>query len=418
MILKNANILDLKTGTVQTGMDIAITGDTITAIGVELHSDDKDYRDMSHRLVTPTFTNGHTHLGMAMMRGYGDDFALQTWLETKIWPFEAKLTSEDIYWASKLSLLENLYSGVGTIVDMYDSVGYVVQAGRELGMKGLYGKGVMDLSGDGDKKLQRFVKDYTTYGNANQRVILAPHSVYTCSESFLKDCLELGTTYGGVLHTHVLETEKEKEDFETAHGMSVVDYFGELGYLDVPLVAAHCVHMTERDINTVKGCPFIPVHNPVSNLKLGSGVAPVGRWLGEGIDFLFGTDSVASNNNQNLIKELQVGTLVAKNAWGPETIGSLDMLRRAFDFGDVLGFNHGGVDVGKKADLICFDLESLHFTPANSLLSALTYSADIGDITDVLIDGEYKVKDRESCFDDEQVRYEVSTRTRRILNEV
>lgn len=417
MILKNANYIDVKNGKVITQTDIEIEDGKIVKIGENLQAN--DYIDCSSKLIVPAFTNAHTHLGMSMMRNYSDDLELQDWLVKKIWPFEAKLTEEDIYWGAKLSAVESVKNGVCAVVDMYDKVEATARACKEVGIKGILAKGVLDVAGSGSERIDVFKQNYREYNSDDIKVVLGPHAIYTCSTDFLKECLKVSKEYGGMLHIHVSETMKEVEDSKSLYGMTPVEYLDSLGYLDTKIIAAHCVYITDSEIEMIVGREFYPVYNPVSNLKLASGFTPVKKILDANINLGIGTDSSSSNNNLSILKEIHVGAIVNKAINKSSlSVQANEMLKLATVNGSkITGFDNGFVEVGKSADLTFFDLNSINFTPKNDLIGALCYSATPEDIKDMMVNGEFIMKDRAVLnVDEEEVKYEVNKLTDRILS--
>ncbi|MBL7575720.1 5-methylthioadenosine/S-adenosylhomocysteine deaminase [Peptoniphilus asaccharolyticus DSM 20463] len=416
MILKNANYIDVINGKVVTSVDIEIEDGKIVNIGQNLNGN--DYIDCSSKLIVPAFTNAHTHMGMSMMRNYSDDLELQDWLEQKIWPFEAKLTKEDMYWGSKLSAIESVKNGVCAVVDMYDNVDATAKVCNEVGIKGILGKGLLDIDGRGADRLEAFKQNYNECNSEKTKVILAPHAIYTCSTEFLKECLMLSREYGNVLHIHVSETKREFDDCVNLHGMTPVEYLETIGYLDTKIIAAHCVYLTDKEIDMIADKEFYPVYNPVSNLKLASGFTPVKKILDAKINLGIGTDSSSSNNSLSVLKEIQVGAIVNKAInKSSSSVQANEILKLATINGSkITGFNNGAVEVGKEADLTFFDLNSINFTPKNDLIGAVCYSASSEDIRDVMIDGKFVMKDRVVLTaDEEQIKYEVNRLTDRIL---
>lgn len=416
MILKNVSYVDLINEKVITNVDIEISDGKIKEIGQNLCG---EYIDCSSKLIVPTFTNAHTHLGMSMMRNYSDDLELQDWLEKMIWPFEAKLTEEDIYWASKLSVLESLKNGVGNVVDMYDHLDMVVSVCKEAKIKAVLARGVMDIFGGGEARIDEFKSNFRDFNSEKVKIILGPHAIYTCSKDYLIECLNVSKQYGQMLHIHVSETKKEVEDCLKENGVRVVEYLKSLGYLDTKIIAAHCVHLDDNEIERIENTKFYPIYNPVSNLKLASGFTPIKKMLDAGLVVGIGTDSSASNNNLSILKELQVGAIVNKNINGSSSaVKTVDLLKMATINGaKITGFNNGSIEVGKDADFNFFDLNSINFTPnTNDLIAATVYSAMENDITDVMIDGEFVVRDRNVLtIDEEEVKYKLNMLTQKIL---
>ena len=400
-IFQDTQYVDVVAGKVIDHRDIEIKDGKIAAISGANTLDGTEIIDGRDLLLVPGFVNAHTHLGMSYFRNYADDMDLDTWLNAAIWPLEAHLTRDDIYWASMLSMAEGIMSGTTTFCDMYYHMDMVAQAAVAMGMRGLLTRGLTDIDGDGDEKLEEVRMLYINshgLGEDLVEVAPAPHAIYTCSGDYIKEIIHLAGELDGVLHTHLSESKKEMEDAAALYGTTPIRYMWDLGLDQVRTIAAHCVHMTEEDLDLVDLEKFFPVHNPSSNLKLASGIAPIQRMMEKGLTVALGTDGDSSNNNQNMLEEMHLAGLIAKGvSYDPEALKAEDVLRMATINGaKALGRDSeiGSIDVGKLADISCFNLNSTSFTPRNNLISALCYSAQAEDVKHVLIGGEFVLKDR------------------------
>ena len=400
-IFQDTQYVDVVAGKVIEHRDIEIKDGRIAAISGAYSLEGPEIIDGRDLLLVPGFVNAHTHLGMSYFRNYADDMDLDTWLNTAIWPLEAHLTREDIYWASMLSMAEGILSGTTTFCDMYYHMDMVAQAAVDMGMRGLLTRGLTDIDGSGDEKLEEVRMLYINshgLGEDLVQVAPAPHAIYTCSGDYIKDIINIACEFDGVLHTHLSESKKEMEDAAALYGTTPIRYMWDLGLDQVHTIAAHCVHMTEEDMDLVDPEKFFPVHNPSSNLKLASGIAPIQKMMEKGLTVALGTDGDSSNNNQNMLEEMHLAGLLAKGvSYDPEALKAEDVLRMATINGaKALGRDDeiGSIDVGKLADISCFNLNSTSFTPRNNLISALCYSAQAEDVKHVLIGGEFVLKDR------------------------
>lgn len=355
---------------------------------------------------------------MSYFRNYADDLALMDWLENEIWPIEAKLNPEDIYWSSKLSIIENIKSGVTTFCDMYYEMDKVGDAAIEAGIRGVLTRGMTDVDGEGEAKLKEFddlYKNYQNKANGRIRVVPAPHAIYTCSTEFLKEIAKRSLErYDSLIHIHLSETITEVENSKKEYGMTPIEYVNSLGLLDSQIIAAHCVHITDEEIELVKDKKFFPVYNPSSNLKLASGFTPVDKLLKNNITMAMGTDGDSSNNNQDFVEEMHIGGIVNKAVtMNEKAVPAIEILKMATVNGArALGFeNLGLIKEGYLADLTIFDLDSNSFTPRNNLISALVYSANSSDVEAVICDGDFIMKNREIVkLDEEKVRQVVNER--------
>ena len=418
ILIKNISYLDIEKEKIIDHADIFIEASIIKKIGENLKVNADEILDGENKLLTPGFVNAHTHLGMSYFRNYADDLALMDWLQNEIWPIEAKLNAEDIYWSSMLSIIENIKSGVTTFCDMYYEMDRVGDAAIESGIRGVLTRGMTDVDGKGEEKLQEFDALYNNYHNRSDgriRVVPAPHAIYTCSTDFLKEISDNAKKlYDNIIHIHLSETLTEVENSKKEYGMTPIEYVNSLGLLDSQIIAAHCVHITDEEIELVKDKKFYPVYNSSSNLKLASGFTPVDKMLKNNIKMAMGTDGDSSNNNQDFVEEMHIGGIVNKAVtMNEKAVPAIEILKMATVNGaEALGFeNLGLIKEDYLADLTVFDLESNSFTPRNNLISALVYSANSSDVEAVICDGKFIMRDRKLVnVDEEKVRQVVKER--------
>ena len=415
ILYKNINYLDLENEKIIEGADIFIEGNLIKKIGNNLQIKASEVIDGNFLLMTPGFVNGHTHLGMSYFRNYADDLKLMDWLENEIWPIENKLTADDIYWSSLLSICENIKSGVTNFCDMYYEMDKVCDATIISGIRGTLTRGLTDNDGKGKEKLKSVRELYNNYHNkANGRikVVPAPHAIYTCSENFLREISDLSKDLDGIINIHLSETKGEVENSLKEHGMTPISYVNSLGLLDNHVIAAHCVHITDEEISLIKDKKFYPIYNPTSNLKLASGFTPVDKLLKNNIIMGIGTDGDSSNNSQNLLQDMHIGAIVNKaREMDEQAVKAIEILKMATINGQkALGISKAGlIKEDYLADLTIFNLKSSNFTPKNNLINALVYSATAEDVRDVLCDGKFVMRNRELVnLDEERIKFEVN----------
>ena len=415
ILYKNINYLDLENEKIIEGADIFIEGNLIKKIGNNLQIKASEVIDGNFLLMTPGFINGHTHLGMSYFRNYADDLKLMDWLENEIWPIENKLTADDIYWSSLLSICENIKSGVTNFCDMYYEMDRVCDATIISGIRGTLTRGLTDNDGKGKEKLKSVRELYNNYHNkANGRikVVPAPHAIYTCSENFLREISDLSKDLDGIINIHLSETKGEVENSLKEHGMTPISYVNSLGLLDNHVIAAHCVHITDEEISLIKDKKFYPIYNPTSNLKLASGFTPVEKLLKNNIIMGIGTDGDSSNNSQNLLQDMHIGAIVNKaREMDEQAVKAIEILKMATINGQrALGISKAGlIKEDYLADLTIFSLKSSNFTPKNNLINALVYSATAEDVRDVLCDGKFVMRNRELVnLDEERIKFEVN----------
>jgi len=406
--------------------NIYIEGDRIVHIG-DLREDYKVDKviDGKNKVAMPGFVNSHTHLAMSLLRNYADDLPLQEWLTKKIWPIEAKLNAEDVYWGSLLSMVEMIQSGTTTFCDMYFFMEEVGKGLEESGMRGVLTRGIIEEKGMEKEKIdytRKLYEEWNGRGNGRIRVMVAPHAPYTCSPSYLKDILDLAVELNAGIHIHLSETKKEVEDSLRIYGKSPIKHVYELGLFKQPTVAAHCVHIDDEDVNILKNNNVTAVYNPSSNLKLASGFAPVDKMLKAGVNVALGTDGASSNNNLNMFEEIHIASIVNKAVnMDAVSVTAKDVLTMATING-AKGLNWdneiGSVEVDKKADIILIDMDKPHLYPLHNVMSALAYSAQGSDVDTVIIDGNIIMENREiKTLDVERIKYNAQKTAIRLLKE-
>jgi len=379
--------------------------------------------DAENNIVTPGFINTHTHSSMTLMRGYADDMPLQSWLEDKIWPFESQLSPDDIYWGTALGILEMLKSGTTVFSDMYFSMPRVAEIVEKSGIKAVLAEGLIEVN-DGKEGLQNAVDFAVNYNNtADNRIktMIAPHAPYTCSKDYLIEISRKALESEIPLHIHLSETKQEVNDFLEKEGVSPVKYLDDINFFDNHILAAHCVHLEDGDLEILKNKNVHVAHNPVSNAKLGSGIAPVVEYLKEGVNISIGTDGVSSNNNLDMITEARMAAYLQKvKNYDPSVIDTFDLLHFITKNGaEALGLKDTGViKKGKKADLIILNSSSFSFSfPHHNNLSNLFYSSDSRIVDTVIIDGKIIVDNGEiKTLDQEKIYFEVEKRAAEIAD--
>ena len=394
--------------------NIYIEEDQIVHIG-ELKEDIKVDRtiDGKNKLAMPGLINAHTHIGMSLLRNFADDLPLHEWLTQKIWPTEANLTAEDVYWGSLLSMIEMIQSGTTTFCDMYFFMDEVGKGLEETGMRGVLTRGLIEEEGKNLGKLlntKNLYKNWNGKGNGRIKVMVAPHAPYTCSPEFLGKIMDLAKELDTGVHIHLSETEKEVEDSLKQWGKSPIKHVYDLGLFNFPTVAAHCVHVDDDDINILKENNVSPVNNPSSNLKLASGFAPIDKMLKAGINVALGTDGSSSNNNLNMFEEIHLASIINKAVnKDAVSVPAIEALKMATINGaKALNWNKeiGSIEIGKKADIILIDMNKPHLYPLHNIISALAYSVQGSDVDTVIIDGKILMENREmKTIDVEKVMY-------------
>ncbi len=418
--IKNVDIVTIdQENRIIENSNIYIEDGIITHIGDEvLGIEVKDTIDGRNKAALPGLVNAHTHMGMSLLRNYADDLSLHQWLTEKIWPVEANLNSEDIYWGSLLSMVEMIQTGTTTFCDMYFFMEEVGRGAQESGIRAMLTRGIVEDKNDPDRKLNESRDLFNRYhktSNDRIRVMIAPHAPYTCSPEFLVKAKDLADELGTGINIHLSETKREVQESYEMHGKSPIRHVYDLGVFDVHTLAAHCVHVDRNDIELMAEKGVHPVNNPGSNLKLASGFAPVQAMLERGLSVSLGTDGASSNNNLNMFKELNLAALVNKAVdQDALSVKASDALRMATING-ARGLQWdreiGSLEVGKRADIILVDLDKPHLTPRHNLVSSLAYSTYGSDVNTVIVDGRVLMHNREmKTIDMEKVKYMAQNR--------
>ncbi len=376
-----------------------------------------------HLVALPGLVNAHTHAAMTLLRGYADDMDLETWLQTKIWPFEAHLDGDDVYRGTLLACLEMLRGGTTCCADMYHFYHDGVRAFLESGMRAVPGGVLLGFLPEPQRRIANaisFVREYTNAGNGRITPALAPHSLYTCNEEQWRLMIDGARELGCLLHTHASETRREVADIRAQWGATPIRVLERLGALQTPLQAAHCVHLEEDDLEILAATGTRVAHNPTSNLKLASGFAPVEKFLQRGIMTSLGTDGTASNNDLDMWEEMRLAALLHKATTGDATAVSaqqaLLMATRNGARSLNLETEIGSLSVGKKADIVVMDFDKPHLTPRHNVVSHLVYAAKASDVDTVLVDGQILVR-RGNCtrLDTAQICAEANHRAARLV---
>lgn len=426
LLIKNVTLvpMDGKNEAVE-NTNIYIEKDKIIYIG-ELRQDIKVDRiiDGKNKVAMPGLINAHTHIGMSLLRNYADDLPLHEWLTQKIWPVEAKLTDEDVYWGSLLSMVEMIQFGTTTFCDMYFFMDEVGKGLEEVGMRGVLTRGLIEEAGKEKEKLndtRNLYKNWHNKGDERIKVMVAPHAPYTCSPTYLSQIMGLAKELNTGIHIHLSETKKEVEDSFKAYGKSPIRHVYDLGLFNLPTVAAHCVYVDDEDIEILKENNVSPVNNPGSNLKLASGFAPIDKMLKRGINVALGTDGSSSNNNLNMFEEINLAAIVNKAVnMDAISVPAIDALKMATINGAkalLWDDEIGSIEVNKKADIILIDMDKPHLYPLHNVISSLAYSVQGSDVDTVIVDGNILMENREiKTLDVERIMFNAEKAAKNLIN--
>ncbi|MEW5954505.1 MAG: amidohydrolase [Bacillota bacterium] len=379
--------------------------------------------DAHRQVALPGFVNCHTHAAMTLLRGYADDLPLMQWLEEKIWPVEANLQREDIYWGTMLCCLEMIRSGTTTFADMYFAMDRVAGAVEKSGLRASLCRGMIGVGPNGEQALEEsreFVEQW--HGGAGGRVtaMFGPHAPYTCPPEYLKRVMNLAGQLNVGIHIHLAETGTEVENIKKQYGTTPIQLMENTGLFEYPVLAAHCVHLAEEDMAILARRGVGIAHNPESNMKLASGIAPVARLLELGAKVGLGTDGAASNNNLDMVEEMRTAALLQKVATGdPMVLPAFEALWMATAGGAAalgLGEQIGMLKPGMKADLVLLDLHQPHLYPRHDLLAHLVYASKSSDVKTVIVDGELVMEDGQVLtMDTGEIYDEVQRRADRLV---
>jgi 5-methylthioadenosine/S-adenosylhomocysteine deaminase len=334
--------------------------------------------------------NGHTHAAMTLLRGYADDMALGTWLKDHIWPVEARMTQEDVYWGAKFACMEMIRTGTTFFADMYWHLPGTVRAVEEMGIRAGLSAAFFDF-GDKDRAeqaKQQVQKFHEEYGSLSDRIIftLGPHAIYTVSKDSLAWVAEYARDNDLLIHLHVSETCTEVENCLKEHSMRPVEYLDSVGLLSSRLLACHCVWLDDHERDLLARNHVQIIHNPASNLKLASGTFMYEPLAARGLNIGLGTDGCASNNNLDMFEEMKLAALLAKLASGDATmLPARDAFAMATkNMAAMYGLECGEIREGMLADCMLVDLNHPQLVPGHNLLSNIVYSAQ-GDCVDTVI---------------------------------
>ena len=407
ILIKNGNILTLddQNSTLESGF-LCVTGDTITHVGKTGEDDFAPARtlDAHGGLILPGLVNGHTHAAMSLFRGLADDLPLMEWLNHYIFPVESRMDADFVYTGTLLACAEMILSGTTTFCDMYLFEEQVARAAKEAGMRCLVGEVLYDFPSPNYGPIEKGL-EYTESLIQKWRndplvsIAVEPHSLFTCSPSLLQASNEIALKYKVPLIIHVAETAQEVSEVKERYGKTPVEHLHALGVLDAHLIADHCVHLEDADIERMAEHGGKVVHNPESNMKLASGIAPIPQLLAHGVTVGLGTDGCASNNNLDLFTEMDMAAKLHKlHTMDPTVMDAITVLRMAtIEGAKALGLDHliGSLEAGKKADIIIVDTNKPHLTPIYNPYSHLVYAARGNDVIHSMIRGQWVMRDRE-----------------------
>ena len=361
------------------------------------HQNDCTQIDATGKIVMPGLINTHTHVAMSLLRGISDDVPLMEWLEQHIWPIEGKMGYQEVYDGARLGILEMLMGGTTTFVDMYPYEEAVAEAAESAGIRALVSPCPMDF------RMEHFENDWRQVQRrfSDSPLVtmwMGPHAIYTLSGEHLQRSISLSKELGVGSHVHLAETQTEQDNCMAQHGVSPTEYLEKEGLFSTKTLAAHCVVMSDNDIEILARNGVSVAHNPQSNMKLASGIAPVKKMLDAGVNVAIGTDGASSNNDLDMWEEMRTASLLQKvSTLDPCAIPAYTALQMATVNGaKAIGREEelGVLAAGALADILIVNMEQPHLYPHTNLISELVYSAHASDVETVIVNGKIVVQER------------------------
>lgn len=428
MLFEHIDYLD-ENFEVQKNAFIGIKDGKIAYIGTEKPQEDfGEVYNGKHGLMMSGFVNAHSHAPMTLLRGYGENLPLDRWLNEKIFPFEDKLTDSAIAASTTLACAEMIRFGTVSFSDMYFFSQTMAKSILDSGIKCNLSRGLTVFSEQDYEQLEAYkdnmdlLKNYQNAGNGRLKIDLCIHGEYTTTPKVVEAVAKHAKSENVNVHIHLSETKKEHEECKQRHGKTPAKYFADLGLFDQPTTAAHCVWVEDEDIELFKKYGVTVACNPVSNMKLASGFAPIPKMLEKGINIALGTDGCASNNNLNIMQDLYLFALLYKGVTGDPTVVTH---KQALSTATLNGFkSQGRMDSGKiavdqKADIIVINTDVPNMYPATDIACNLVYAAQGSDIKLTMVDGKVLYKDGEYLtIDIEKAKAQTQMHTDAILQQL
>lgn len=427
-LFRNADILLFENGiyNVIKNAYLAVDGDRIAYIGKDMPDGKFDtVKDMTGKLLMSGLYNCHNHCPMVLLRGVGSDLPLNEWLFNKVFPIEDKLTAEEIYAGTNLALLEMLACGTVSFSDMYFEPQVTAKAVAESGMKANLTRPVQSFDPNEEPKdsfrIAQSIELYDEWNKAeNDRILIdfSIHAEYTCTEKIARAYSEECNKRGGLMHIHLSETVKEHNECKEKYGKTPTQWFNDIGTFDSRAFAAHCVTLEDSDMDIILNKGVNVVHNPSSNMKLGSGFARVQKMLDMGINVALGTDGAASNNNLDMIEEMHLASIIHNGYMQDATVMNADTVIKMATLNGALlqGRNDcGDLKVGNKADIIAISLDKPHLRPVIDEKALVTYSAQSSDVCMTMVDGKILYENGEyTTLDKEKIYYDIEKAVKKL----
>ncbi len=411
ILIKNANLvsMDSKREKIEKGIDILIEYDIIKKIGINLEENSEvktlkensclEIIDATNKVVMPGLINTHAHIPMSIFRETVDGYNMQDWLTKKIWPMEDRLTKEDIYNASLLTFIEMIKNGCTTINDMYFMADEIIKAMQKTGVRIQTARALMNMVSeeDGEARFKEILELKNKYKDESKVSFNAGiHGLYTSTESYIKKCVQFAKENNIPVHMHYCENAKEVEDVINSYNQKPIDILVN-NFKDVPVILAHAVKMSKEDIERIKNYNISIAHCPISNLKLGCGIANIAEMLENNINVSLGTDGQGSGCNLDMFEVMKFAALLQKGVKEKSDIlNSYGVLKMATINGaKALGLQEqiGSLEEGKHADIIIVNMNRVKAIPENDLISQIVYNTNGEDVETTIVDGKILMED-------------------------
>ncbi|CAM2846475.1 amidohydrolase [Paenibacillus sediminis] len=424
ILIKNGSIVSMTGDEDPFIGDLLIENDRIASIQPDITADADEIISAKGMVVMPGLINAHNHTPMSLLRGFSDDLKLMDWLEKKMLPAEERMNEEDIYWGAKLAMAEMIRSGTTSFADMYIHMNQIAEAVKEVGMRASLTRGLVFNHNDGGKRLTEaidLIKRWSGQADGKITTMFGPHAPYTCPPEPLKEVIHLAVEINIPIHIHLAETVEELTIIRNRYHQTPAEYLAHLGMFEkLHVLLAHGVHLNDKDIRLLQGMRGGVVHNPVSNLKLGCGIAPISSMMKQGITVGLGTDGAGSATTLDMFEEIKTAAWLQKlNAADPTVMSAKEALRMATIGGaKLLHIDHetGTLEVGKKADMILIDMNKPHLQPIHQVESLLAYSATGSDVHTTIVNGTILMRNRELLtIDEDELIQQASYRAKRLV---
>lgn len=426
MLFKKISIID-QNFQVLKDVNVLIEKDVIKYVGKEMPENyNSEIYNGKNKLLLSGLVNSHCHVPMTLLRGYGENLPLDKWLFDCVFPFENNIKAKDMYNGSMIGIAEMIRFGTTSFTDMYFMCDEIVKAVGESGIKANIGKGVICFDDSEFLSLETYEQSKQLYNQWNNsfdgRVLvdMTIHAEYTSTPKVVKGLADYAKKLGANVQIHLSETQKEHSKCIERYGKTPTEYMLDCGIFKNPTIAAHCVAVTETDIDILKQNNVSVAHCPVSNLKLGSGIAPISKMVEKGLNVCIGTDGAASNNNLNLLEEIKLASILQKGYYNNPLLISPEQALKMATINGVKSQGRsdtGLIKQGYKADLIVIDMDKPHLTPNYNDLYNLVYAGIGSDVELTMVNGKILYKNGEyKTIDIEKIKFETKNSVKEILN--